>query len=105
MGVNSLPKTVTRQCRGGDLNPGSLAPESSTLTARLPSHHLPLSLKISSLPEEILTPHLILYVVPMVHLNLHLKRHLSWCSHFCRAHSCFVIVVDCPSISMSWQSL
>ena len=38
MGVNSLPKTVTRQRRGCDLNPGPAAPESSTLTTRLPSH-------------------------------------------------------------------
>jgi len=38
MGVNSLPKTVTRQRRGCDLNPDPLAPESSTLTTRLPSH-------------------------------------------------------------------
>jgi len=38
MGVNSLPKTVTRQRRGCDLNRGSSAPESSTLTTRLPSH-------------------------------------------------------------------
>jgi len=39
MGVNSLPKTVvTRQRRGCDLNPGPSAPESSTLTTRLPSH-------------------------------------------------------------------
>ena len=38
MGVNSLPKTVTRQRRGCDLNPGPNAPESSTLTTRLPSH-------------------------------------------------------------------
>jgi len=36
--VNSLPKTVTRQRRGCDLNPGPSAPESSTLTTRLPSH-------------------------------------------------------------------
>ena len=34
MGVNRL----TRQCRGCDLNPGPIAPESSTLTTRLPSH-------------------------------------------------------------------
>jgi len=33
-----LPKTVTRQRRGCDLNPGPSAPESSTLTTRLPSH-------------------------------------------------------------------
>jgi len=38
MGVNSLPKTVTGQRRGCDLNPGPTAPESSTLTTRLPSH-------------------------------------------------------------------
>jgi len=36
--VNSLPKTVTQQRRGRDLNPGPTAPESSTLTTRLPSH-------------------------------------------------------------------
>jgi len=35
--VNSLPKTVTRQRRGCDLNPGPSAPDSSTLTTRLPS--------------------------------------------------------------------
>ena len=40
MGVNSLPKTVTRQRRGCDLNPGPTAPEPSPLTARLPSHPL-----------------------------------------------------------------
>jgi len=38
MGVNSLPKTVTRQCHDCDLNPGPSAPESSTLTTQLPSH-------------------------------------------------------------------
>ena len=36
--MNSLPKTVTRQRRDCDLNPGSSVPESSTLTTRLPSH-------------------------------------------------------------------
>jgi len=38
MGVSSLPKTVTRQRHSCDLNPGLSAPESSTLTTRLPSH-------------------------------------------------------------------
>ena len=38
MGVNSLPKIVTQQRRGCDLNPGPSAPESSMLTIRLPSH-------------------------------------------------------------------
>jgi len=36
--VNSLPKTVTRQHRDCSLNLGPTAPESSTLTTRLPSH-------------------------------------------------------------------
>jgi len=35
MSVNSLPKTVTRQRRDCDLNPGPSAPESSTLTTLL----------------------------------------------------------------------
>jgi len=35
MGANSLPKTVTRQRPGCDLNRGPSAPESSTLTTRL----------------------------------------------------------------------
>jgi len=38
MGVDSLPKSVTRLRRGCDLNPGPTAPESNTLTTRLPSH-------------------------------------------------------------------
>jgi len=38
MGVSSLPKTVTRQRRDCDLKPGHSAPESSTLTTRLPNH-------------------------------------------------------------------
>ena len=36
--MSSLPKTVTRQRRDCDLNPGPSAPESSTLSTRLPSH-------------------------------------------------------------------
>ena len=39
MGVNSLPKTVTRQRRDCDLNAGRSASEYSTLTTRLPSHN------------------------------------------------------------------
>ena len=38
MGVNSLPKTVTGQRRGCDLNTSPSAPESSALATRLPSH-------------------------------------------------------------------
>ena len=43
MGVNSLAKTVARQCLGCDLNPGFTVPESSTLTTRLPSHPVAVS--------------------------------------------------------------
>jgi len=39
MGVNSLPKTVTRLRRGCDLNPDPTTPESSALTTRLRSTH------------------------------------------------------------------
>jgi len=35
MAVNSLPKTITRQRRDCELNPGPSAPESSTLTTPL----------------------------------------------------------------------
>jgi len=38
MGVNSLPKTVTRQHHGCDLNLGPSVPESSMLTTWLQSH-------------------------------------------------------------------
>jgi len=38
IGVNSLPKTVTRQRLDCDLNPGPSAPESSTLATRLSGH-------------------------------------------------------------------
>ena len=38
--MNSLPKTVTRQRGGCDLNPGPTTPESSTLTTRLPSQNM-----------------------------------------------------------------
>ena len=41
--MNSLPKTVTRRRRSCDLNRGPSAPESSTLTTRLPSHPLHLT--------------------------------------------------------------
>jgi len=52
MGVNSLPKTVTRQRRDCDLNPGPTAPESSTLTTRLPSHPERVVNAWNSLPRD-----------------------------------------------------
>ena len=39
--MNSLPKTVTRQHRGCDLNPGPSAPESSALTTATEPPRLP----------------------------------------------------------------
>jgi len=36
--MNNLPKTVTRQRRDCDLNPGPSVPESSVLTTPLMSH-------------------------------------------------------------------
>jgi len=47
-GCESLPKAVTRQRRGCDLNPGPSVPESSTLTTRLPSHPPELHVRSSS---------------------------------------------------------
>ena len=44
MGVNSLPKTVTRQRHDCDLIAGPSSPESSTLTTRLPRHPTCLSM-------------------------------------------------------------
>jgi len=52
MGVNRLPKTVTRQHRGCNVNPDPTAPESSTLTTRLPSHQLQLLPQPKSLMEQ-----------------------------------------------------
>ena len=40
MGVNSLPKTVTRLRRDCDLNPGPSVPESSTLTLGYRATHV-----------------------------------------------------------------
>jgi len=60
MGVKSLPdKTVTRQRRGCDLNPGPTAPESSSLTTRLQSVVVFTLLGVES---EILAGHLLSYI-------------------------------------------
>ena len=47
--MSSLPKTVTRQSRDCDLNQGPSAPESSTLTTRLPSHPVGRAIQIPQL--------------------------------------------------------
>jgi len=54
MAVSSLPKTVTRQRRGCDLNPGPSAPKSSTLTTRLPSHP---NSKLHMTPKDLFVAH------------------------------------------------
>jgi len=50
MGVNSLLKTVTRQRRDCNLNPGPSAPESSTLTIQLTVTHGYLPMCVLPLP-------------------------------------------------------
>ena len=72
MGVNSLPKTVTRQRRDCDLNTGPSAPESSTLTTRLPSHRAD-------------------YIAPLFCLVLQPSRSEGW-SHHVRTFSIYL----CP---------
>ena len=54
MVVISLPKTVTRQRRGCNFNPGSSAPEFSMLTTRLPSHPKLLYIKIHTVNRSVL---------------------------------------------------
>jgi len=54
MGVISLPKTVTRQRRGCNLNPGPSAPEFIMLTTRLPSHPKLLYIKIHTVNRSVL---------------------------------------------------
>ena len=56
--MNCLSKTVTLQRRGCDLNPGPSAPESSTLTTRLPSH-----------PYPYIHTYIIKVIVPVTHKN------------------------------------
>jgi len=63
MGVNSLPKTVTRQRRGCNLNPGPSVAESSTLTIQLESHH-----KVRYVPENHAWASSPVLVVPWKHL-------------------------------------
>jgi len=50
--MNSLPKTVTRQRRICDLNTGPSAPESSTLTTRLPSHRKNITIRLTDDPGQ-----------------------------------------------------
>ena len=56
MGVNSLPKAVTRQRLGCDLNPGPSVPESNTLTTRLPSHPVTTTETGEFLPRDAMHP-------------------------------------------------
>ena len=69
MGVNSLPKTVTRQRRDGDLNPGHSAPESSTLTLGFRASHPDTSRK---LPWRTSAPHTV--CIAGNYLSEHLPR-------------------------------
>jgi len=103
-----LPKTVNRQRRGCDLNPGPSAPESSTLTTRLPSHlvnsvkyidsryacgvfmyvracpSISISPKSSPFIMGIRAP--INYIVPWARRSLRHKWYLDRFNRFCRPH-------------------
>jgi len=84
MGLNSLPKTVTRQRGDCDLNPGPSAPESSTLTTRLPSHPTEGSWKHA---EQLPPPrgHLLLGSNPNpIYLNRNGAANDTGSSHLCR---------------------
>jgi len=52
--MNNLPKTVIRRRRDCDLNLGPSAPQSSTLTNRLPSHPPSSTIKITYRPTPTL---------------------------------------------------
>ena len=73
MGVSSLLKTVTRQRRDCDLNLGPSAPESSTLTTRLPSHpHAIFPINIICTPLQIVQPRCkVLYTTLQVLIHAH----------------------------------
>jgi len=78
MGVNRLRKTVTRQRRDCEMNSGPSAPESSTLTTRLPSHPRILysgnnqCKKVVVLPRDVMLARYMLssYVRPFLRLSV-----------------------------------
>ena len=82
MGVNSLRKTVTRQRRDCDLNPGPSAPESSTLTTRLPGVHVNNMKKRTCLFLNSLSATFTL----QVDKTLTRRRHISSCAMPSRSH-------------------
>ena len=104
-GVNSLPKTVTRQRQGCNLNPGPSAPESSMLTTRLPSHpnnksttknkpfNGPLS-RITWVSQYQQNSHSLThclcgyYTEPLIDF-LHFMQSTEFAQHSCRARQCF----------------
>jgi len=71
MGVNSLPKTVTRQRRDCDLNPGSM------LTIRLPT------LKCHNL--RVLTSNISKYVINVINAKRRAYRHCLVVLPLCRS--------------------
>jgi len=76
IGVNSLPKTVTRQRHGCNLDPGPSAPESSTLslTSRLPSQP---TLRYSNLRrcQFVFTSRAAAVYIPHTHTHTHTRTH------------------------------
>ena len=80
--MNSLRKTVTRQRRDCDLNPGPSAPESSTLTTRLPGVHVNNMKKRTCLFLNSLSATFTL----QVDKTLTRRRHISSCAMPSRSH-------------------
>ena len=93
MGVNSLPKTVTRQRRDCDLNPGPSAPESSTLTTRLPSHRHYDTVLICSTPVSVC---LSASISPKPHVES--LSNISCVSPMVVVRSCFHGEICCPRL-------
>jgi len=82
MGVNSLPYLIHRDC---DLNPGPSAPESSTLTARLPSMYIYAYVCVRAVWHWLL----------VFALRFHLNLHFFLCS--AQTQRLLVIIAHCNS--------
>ena len=88
MGVNSLPKTVIWQRHGCDLNPGPSAPESSTLTTRLPSRPINVRIvQIKTNASSVWQIQATLYYKDSFANSLWMaKLQLQWKQHDCAWH-------------------
>jgi len=83
--VNSLPKTVTRQRRDYDLDPGPSVPESSTLTTRLPSH--PMCTSVHNICDTVTNTQAYIHTV----IQTHKQTYSSQCSGVITCKSCLSV--------------